>query len=474
MDTINVRRHDNYTFQAGGSSRFLGLSNPIVVSSRDQNRLPASNYTISYMKTNDNKNRTPYGTINLALAQKLYEDDDFSAVMLHLYIGARRNLKDIKWEYNIPDISAQTGVDRRVLAKHIRLLQSEGAFVPAGLTSKGAVKYTLDQDVYDTRFASWDGNRCAFNDHRETPGCSLNAHTSNEQCASNEHPDVHSMQATCASNEHIHVHSVQGGCALDEHHDVHPMYTNNKEKEEGEKGRQTDRQEEVKVCLPSSLPASNFSQRSNGNLNPFSQPMFAGGQNSQAERTEAKENVANQVSANRSPLVTKAQGSCPGDIVEGNAALVVTDSKPYNYTVGNQTHSILFYEQEENAALSSAEKVKVLKQSLIPFTTIGDVGVPRDVVLTVHGKSFELARQFFDLNPGIPVSALLKVLWECNRVAYENPVKDGGFKPCFLHRAAAESLTYLMKNLEIINGTMPDELRFPDGTQFLTPGRPTA
>jgi hypothetical protein len=452
---------------------FPGSSNPMLVSSRDQNRLPVSNYTISYMKTNDNKNRTPYGTIKLALAQKLYEDDDFSAVMLHLYIWARRNLKDIKWEYNIPDISAQTGVDRRVLPKHIRLLQSEGAFVPAGLTSKGAVKYTLNQDVYDTRFANWDENRCPCNAPPEEAACSLDAHTSSEQCASNEHPDVHSMNTPCACNEQPDVHWMQGGCALDEHHDVHPMYTNNTDKEEREKRRQKDRQKEANVCLPSSLPASHSSQPSNGNLNPFSQPMFAGGQNSRAQSDNGGEPAANQVSASKPAIVEKAQGSGLGDIVDGDPALVITGAKPYNYTIGNETHAILFYAQEENAALSPAEKVKVLKQSLIPFTTIGDVGVPRDVVLTVNGKSFELARQFFDLNPGIPVSALLKVLWECNPVAYENPVKETGFKPCFLHRAAAESHTYLMKNLEIINRTMPEELRLPDGTQFLTPGQPT-
>jgi hypothetical protein len=96
------------------------------------------------------------------------------------------------------------------------------------------------------------------------------------------------------------------------------------------------------------------------------------------------------------------------------------------------------------------------------------VGVPRASVLQVNGRSFELARQFFEANPSLPVSSLLKVLWECNRVAYENPVKDNGFKPCFMHRATTESLTYLMKNLEMINGTMPDQVRLPDTTEFLT------
>ena len=79
-----------------------------------------------------------------------------------------------------------------------------------------------------------------------------------------------------------------------------------------------------------------------------------------------------------------------------------------------------------------------------------------------------MARQLFEVNPALPVSSLLKVAWECNRVACENPVKESGFKPCFTHRAATESLTYLLKNLDTINGTMPEELRLPDNTVFLT------
>ena len=104
----------------------------------------------------------------------------------------------------------------------------------------------------------------------------------------------------------------------------------------------------------------------------------------------------------------------------------------------------------------------------MPLITTGDVNVPRASVLQVNGKSFELARQLFEANPSLPVSSLLKVLWECNKVACENPVKESGFKPCFTHRAATESLTYLLKNLDTINGTMPEDLRLPDNTVFLT------
>jgi hypothetical protein len=104
----------------------------------------------------------------------------------------------------------------------------------------------------------------------------------------------------------------------------------------------------------------------------------------------------------------------------------------------------------------------------VPFITTGEVDMPRASVLQVTGKSFERARQLFEVNPALPVSSLLKVVWECNRVACENPVKESGFKPCFTHRAATESLTYLLKNLDTINGTMPEELRLSDNTVFLT------
>src|ERR1039457_6212358 len=98
------------------------------------------------MKTTDkiksnNQDREPYGTINLFLAKQLYNNNNCSALMLHLYIEARRNLKNGRWEFNIPNISIMTGVDRRVLAKHIKRLQSEGVLTPAGQTSKGALKF---------------------------------------------------------------------------------------------------------------------------------------------------------------------------------------------------------------------------------------------------------------------------------------------------------------------------------------------
>lgn len=136
--------------------------------------------------------------------------------------------------------------------------------------------------------------------------------------------------------------------------------------------------------------------------------------------------------------------------------------------MAESSNEIRFEAQEENAGLSAVEKVTVLKHALTPFTINGDVGVPRASVLQVNRKSFELARQFFEVNPSLPVSGILKVLWECNRVAFENPVKDNGFKPCFTHRAATESLTYLMKNLESLNGTMPEHVRLPDTTRLPT------
>lgn len=145
-----------------------------------------------------------------------------------------------------------------------------------------------------------------------------------------------------------------------------------------------------------------------------------------------------------------------------------TDSKPYNYTIDGTTHEIFFDDQESNGALSAIEKVTVLKDALKPLITTGEVDVPRASVLQVTGKSFEMARQLFEANPSLPVSSLLKVAWECNRVACKNPVKESGFKPCFAHRAATESLTYLLKNLDTINGTMPEELRLPDNAVFLT------
>ena len=468
------------------------------------------------MKTTDsiNKDRQPYGTINLSLAQQLYKENDCSALMLHLYIGARRNLKDSRWEFNVPDISTMTAVDRRVLAKHIKRLQSEGVFIPAGLTSKGASKFTLNQQEYDRRYVNVQEQPCASNVHLDQPLCASNVHpdrprctsdayTSNAQgsavCASNVHAGVHPMHTPCASNEHTDVHPVQGGCASNVHHDVHPMYTKNKDKEAREQSRQKERKEEANSCLPSSLPASRLSEVITKFLNPFSQPMFVEDPDRPAPRnddsfsTEPQENKSGSIkgseagqSAEKSktgkstsngsssllkdakPYNYSSEESQSGNNTVSALSSIVTDAIPYNYTIDGTTHEIFFDEQESNSALSPAEKVTVLKHALVPFITTGEVDMPRASVLQVTGKSFERARQLFEVNPALPVSSLLKVVWECNRVACENPVKDSGFKPCFTHRAATESLTYLLKNLDTINGTMPEELRLSDNTVFLT------
>jgi hypothetical protein len=448
------------------------------------------------MKTTDNNNSYPYGTVNLCLAQRLYKQDDCSALMLHLYIGARRNLKDSRWEFNIPDISMQTGVDRRVLAKHVRILQLEDVFIPAGQTSKGALKFTLNEVAYDRRYVNVQVERCASSEHPKEPECTRNAHTPNPQrsagCASSVHADVHAMNTPCASSEHPHVHCVQGGCALDVEQDVHAMYTKNIDKEEEEECRQKERKEEANPCLSASLTTSHSPELYKPSLNPFSRPILVKDPNSPAQRNEVKRSQVKANDSAKSELLkgsTMAPMSGTGQLSEtcqpsetgqlserssvgkstvGASSSNVTDTKPYDYTIGNETHEIRFDSEESNAAIPAIEKATVLKHALAPFTTIGDTGVPRASVLQVNGRSFELARQFFEANPSLPVFSLLKVLWECNRVAYENPVKDNGFKPCFSHRAATESLTYLMKNLEMINGTMPDNVRLPDTTEFLT------
>src|ERR1035441_7555076 len=132
-----------------------------------------------------------------------------------------------------------------------------------------------------------------------------------------------------------------------------------------------------------------------------------------------------------------AEESKSGTSTISASSSIFTDAKPYNYTIDGTTHEIFFDEQESNAALSPLEKVTVLKHALVPFITTGEVDMPRASVLQVTGKSFERARKLFEVNPALSVSSLLKVVWECNRVACENPVKESGFKPCFTHRSAA-------------------------------------
>jgi hypothetical protein len=255
------------------------------------------------------------------------------------------------------------------------------------------------------------------------------------------------------------------------------MNTKNNNKEANEQSRQKERKEEAQVSLPSSLSASGFSEVINASVNPFSQPMFVADLDRPARREDYQ--TSSVTEANKSEMVKgsevgqlqkpdhQTQEMKSGKNTISAPSSNITDAKPYNYTIDGETHEIFFTGQEVNAALEPVEKVTVLKHSLVPFITTGDVIMPRASVLQVNGKSFELARQLFELNPFLPVSSLLQVLWECNKVACENPVKESGFKPCFTHRAATESLTYLLKNLDTINGTMPEDLRLPDNTAFL-------
>lgn len=308
-------------------------------------------------------------------------------------------------------------------------------------------------------------------------------------------------------------HSGKGGNGyLEKGVTATPIYRRVEEDEKlDEEEREKDREKGRRDCLPASLPASRFSEVIKNSVNPFSQPMFVEGPNRPAPRNDNAPTKLNQ--SNKSDMVkgseagqlqkadqpaeesksgkstvsapssfpedTKAYKNTSGESHLGKSTVsapssfrkdtkLTDDAKPYNYTIDGTTHEIFFDEQESNPSLSPVEKVAVLKHALKPLITTGEVDVPRASVMQVTGKSFEMARQLFQVNPSLSVSSLLKPAWECNRVAYENPVKESGFKPCFTHRAATESLTYLLKNLDTINGTMPEELRLPEGTVFLT------
>ena len=174
----------------------------------------------------DPQDSSPYGRLSLAVARQLYRKSDFSGVMVHLYIGARRGLKNGRWQFNGPDMCAQLGIDRRIVAKHLKRLAIENVLIPDGTTPKGAAKYLIDQERYEALYVS-NCNECA------SDACAWDEHSSQLGRASNEHSlqlHVHSMPPPCASDEHDDVHPMTPSCTSNAHPGVHPMHTKNNKK----------------------------------------------------------------------------------------------------------------------------------------------------------------------------------------------------------------------------------------------------
>ena len=432
-----------------------------------------------------------YGRINTATIRACAKRKAFAKAMLLAYIDQRAN---IPWVFSICNIVNETGITEKTVKHYIKELVTEGVLqkVPRSQYKhpmrSNMTYYRLDKVAYGNKY--WTAQEEPQNNKvtEETETC----HNAIEK-EGNEYRDKgvtvpdkggkHSRFEGVNSSEKRGSHSDKGGNDsvnggtgyLEKGVIAAPIYNR---VEADVENRKKDREKERCDSLPVSLTASRFSEVIKSSVHPFSQPMFVKDPNSQAQRME--QNGTNLKESTKAENVTRSEA---GQLLQlarpseewkdGNNTIsapssIYKDSKPYNYTIDGETHEVRFAPQEDNATLSAIEKLTVFKHALVPFITIGEVDVPRASVLQVNGKSFELARQFFESNPAIPVSSLLKVIWECNRVAYENPVKESGFKPCFTHRAASESLTYLMKNLETINGTMPEEVKLPESTTFLT------
>ncbi len=113
-----------------------------------------------------------------------------------------------------------------------------------------------------------------------------------------------------------------------------------------------------------------------------------------------------------------------------------------------------YSKKEAVSKLSAEEKVRVLRAAINSRLKVGgwnqNLSCPYHLKLHYDQKGLDLARQFFQLNPALPVYELLMMLDECCDVDRFNEKPEGGFDEYFYERRAM-NLAFFLKHLRILN-----------------------
>ena len=128
------------------------------------------------------------------------------------------------------------------------------------------------------------------------------------------------------------------------------------------------------------------------------------------------------------------------------------------------------YADKENVkALPPEEKVKVLKAGLRSRLKTGlwsDGKNERFCCTPIFTeKGLEMARMFFEVNPGVTAFDLLQMVDLCCEIDHDNPNLEGGYDEFFYQRRGT-NLSFLLKHLPTINAKL-DLLLLPPTVVYL-------
>lgn len=108
--------------------------------------------------------------------------------------------------------------------------------------------------------------------------------------------------------------------------------------------------------------------------------------------------------------------------------------------------------KEGDATISAAEKVKVLKNSLIAKNRAGwgsDEGKLVSQVVEYTDRSLKAAHKFFQANPDVSVEHLSMILDDCAQIKFYHPITEGERDPLFWARRGTH-LSFLLGHLDKI------------------------
>ena len=126
------------------------------------------------------------------------------------------------------------------------------------------------------------------------------------------------------------------------------------------------------------------------------------------------------------------------------------------YELRQKTYRNPYTEKEAVKDLLPEEKVRVLKGALRSMQKTGvmdgDMEYHHEVGLICPRQGYELAQQFFKMNPEVTVSDITGMIEMCCQVAIRFPEdrNQGAYDPYFYERRAS-NLTFFFKHLNIIN-----------------------
>jgi len=162
------------------------------------------------------------------------------------------------------------------------------------------------------------------------------------------------------------------------------------------------------------------------------------------------------------------------DSLEVEARLKLKDSQDQILKDRSQQYQSPDISKESRPDICAAEKLQVLRNSLIAINNIGafdDKNQLHHQVVEYNNRTFDAANQFFQANPDFTVAHLLTVLGKCLELPKERDYREEG-NDSLWHARKGRDISFLLQHLDIIVQSLNcvDEIGpfqpLPPGTLF--------